>query len=55
MPLVCNGKTISMEKIASEIKKTLGNEEEPFEGEVPNNLIEEQVLEMVASDKQKGE
>lgn len=55
MPLVCNGKTISMEKIASEIKKTLGSEDEPFDGEVPNNLVEEQVLEMVASDKQKGE
>lgn len=33
-------KTINMEQIAGELKKTMGTEEEPFEGDVPVDKVE---------------
>lgn len=46
-PLVRGGKIISMQKINDEIKKTLGSEEEPWEGDAPIEKIEAKVLEIV--------
>lgn len=40
-----------MQKISDDVKKSLSTEEEPFEGEVPQDKIEEVVLADVASDK----
>ena len=38
------GKVISLTGIAETVKKTLGTEEEPFEGEVPTLKVYEAVL-----------
>lgn len=44
-------KVINMTAIAESIKKTLGTEEEPFEGEVPLEKVEEHILNTVATDR----
>lgn len=45
------GKIINMGKIAEDLKKKLGTEDEPFEGDVPTSKIEEAILETVAQDR----
>ena len=42
------GKVISLTGIAETVKKTLGTEEEPFEGEVPTLKVYEAVLEQIS-------
>jgi len=42
------GKVISLTGIAETVKKTLGTEEEPFEGEVPTLKVYEAVLEHIS-------
>jgi len=46
-----NGKLIDMAVIADELKKKMGSEEEPFEGEVPIEKVEEAILELVSKDR----
>jgi len=36
-----------MSDVAEEVKKTLGTEEEPFEGDVPISEVEKAILEKV--------
>lgn len=48
---IIKGKVISMKVIAEDLKKKLGTEEEPFEGEVPATKIEEAILEVVSNDR----
>jgi len=40
-----------MAEIANEIKKKMGTEEEPYEGEVPIAKVEEAILEIVSNDR----
>jgi len=49
------GKVISMAAHSEAAKKKLGTEEEPFEGDVPAEKVEECVLEEVNGDRSKGE
>lgn len=49
------GKVISMAAHSEAAKKKLGTEEEPFEGDVPSEKVEECVLEEVNCDRSKGE
>lgn len=39
-----NFRIISMQNIAQELKKKMGTEEEPYEGEVPIANIEKEIL-----------
>jgi len=48
---IINGKVINMANIAEELKKNMGTEEEPFEGEVPVEKVEEAILEIVSNDR----
>lgn len=45
------GKIISLTGIAESVKKTLGSEEEPFEGEVPSVKVFEAVLDLIHADR----
>lgn len=45
------GKIISLTGIAESVKKTLGTEEEPFEGEVPSVKVFEAVLDLIHADR----
>lgn len=45
------GKIINMAEIAAELKKKMGTEEEPFEGEVPLAKVEDAIRDIVAADK----
>lgn len=47
MAKLMNGKIINMTKVAEEVKKSKGTEEEPFEGEVPLSDVEAAVVNMV--------
>jgi len=49
------GKVIDMGKIAEDVKKKLGTEDEPFEGDVPVDKVEEAILEMVSKDRAANE
>ena len=49
-PLV-KGKVISMAALEESVKKTLGTEDEPFEGDVPIEKIEEAVVALVDADR----
>ena len=49
------GKTINMASIAAAVAKTLGTEEEPFEGEVPIEKVEQAVLQLIEGDRARGE
>jgi hypothetical protein len=40
-----------MAAIADDLKKKMGTEEEPFEGEVPIEKVEEAILELVSKDR----
>jgi len=42
------GKQVSMAQIAEELKKKMGTEEEPFEGDVPLDKVEAAICDMVA-------
>lgn len=53
-PMV-KGKVISMSNIAETVRKSLGTEDEPFEGDVPNDKVEEAVLAEVAADRSRGD
>lgn len=44
-------KTVNMEAIANELKKTMGTEEEPFEGDVPLSKVEAAICQLVADDR----
>lgn len=48
------GKVVSMKATSEEIKKSLGTEDEPFEGEVPLADVEKAIRAQVASDKAAG-
>lgn len=43
-----------MKAMEEEIKKSLGTEDEPFEGDVPLDKVEAAICDMVAQDKQSG-
>lgn len=45
------GKVISLTGISETVKKTMGTEEEPFEGEVPTIKVYEAVLEQISQDR----
>lgn len=45
---IINAKVVSMTELQQELKKKMGTEEEPFEGEVPLKSVEQAILSMVA-------
>jgi hypothetical protein len=49
------GKVINMATIAAAVGKALGTEEEPFEGEVPVEKIEQAVLTQIEGDRASGD
>lgn len=51
---LCNmisAKVISMTDIANDLKKSMGTEEEPFEGDVPLEKVETAICAQVAADR----
>lgn len=44
-------KSVNMENIANELKKTMGTEDEPFEGDVPLEKVEAAICELIAADR----
>jgi len=52
---LCKGKVINMKAIGEELRKKMGTEDEPFEGDVPTDRIEEFILEIVSKDRQCNE
>lgn len=51
---IIKAKVINMTAISESIKKTLGTDEEPFEGEVPLEKVEEHILNTVTVDRAAG-
>jgi CO dehydrogenase nickel-insertion accessory protein CooC1 len=49
------GKVLNMGEIASELKKKMGTEEEPYEGDVPIAKVEEEILRIVQKDKESNQ
>ena len=49
------GKIIDMKFISEELKKKMGTEDEPFEGEVPMDKVEEAILDLVSRDRSANE
>ena len=49
-----NYKIIDMKKIQVEIKKKMGTDEEPFEGEVPITSVEKEILNIISQNKSKS-
>lgn len=49
------GKIIDMKNISEDLKKKMGTEDEPFEGDVPMDKIEEAILETVSKDRAANE
>lgn len=49
-----DSKLVNMKAMEEEIKKSMGTEEEPYEGDVPLEKVEAGVIEMVAADKNAG-
>jgi hypothetical protein len=43
-----NFKIIDMKKILADIKKKMGTDEEPFEGEVPITSVEKEILRILS-------
>lgn len=50
-----HGKIIDMAKIAEKCKDRLGTEDEPFEGDVPLEEVEKDVVDLINGDKKRGE
>ena len=48
---IVKGKVINMKAMSEDVRKKLGTEEEPFEGDVPIEKVEECILELVSKDK----
>ena len=48
------GKVLNMVEIATELKKKMGTEEEPYEGEVSIAKVEEEILRIVQKDKESN-
>jgi dephospho-CoA kinase len=51
---LCNAiksKLVNMSDIAADLKKTMGSEEEPFDGEVPLEKVESAICAMIAADR----
>lgn len=46
-----NFKIISMKEISLELKKKMGTDEEPFEGEVPIANVEKEILSILKSNE----
>jgi hypothetical protein len=44
-------KVINMVDIAAELKKTMGSEEEPFDGDVPVANVEDAIVALIAADR----
>jgi len=44
-------KIINMDQIAAELKKSMGSEEEPFEGEVSVDKVEAAIVKHIANDR----
>jgi hypothetical protein len=44
-------KLVSMSDIAADLKKTMGTEEEPFDGEVPLDKVEEAICALITADR----
>jgi hypothetical protein len=49
------GKVINMANISAAVAKTLGTEDEPFEGEVPCDKVEQAVLQQIEADRARGD
>ena len=49
------GKVLNMVEIATELKKKMGTEEEPYEGEVSIAKVEEEILRIVQKDKESNQ
>ncbi len=47
-------KTIDWKAVEERVKKSLGTEEEPFEGKVPIGKVEDAVVQMIEQDKKAG-
>lgn len=47
-------KRVQMAAVAEEVKKTMGTEEEPFEGDVPLAKVEQAVIDLVETDLAEG-
>lgn len=48
---IIQGKVINMANIAESLKAKMGTEDEPFEGDVPIEKVEEAILELVSKDR----
>lgn len=46
-----SGKIINLVTVTDQVKKTMGTEEEPFEGEVPKDKVYEAVLQSISQDR----
>jgi hypothetical protein len=44
-------KIVNMEQIAAELKKSMGSEEEPFEGELSVDKVEAAIVKQIAHDR----
>ena len=48
-------KVVDWKQMEEQVKKGMGTEEEPFEGEVPVDKVEDAVLDMINNDKKRGD
>ena len=46
-----SGKVINFDLLTQQVKKSMGTEEEPFEGEVPKDKIYDALLKQIGSDR----
>ena len=49
-----SGKVINFETLTLQVKKSMGTEEEPFEGEVPKEKVYDAILKQIGNDRQKN-
>ena len=47
-------KVVDWKALEEKVKKSMGSEEEPFEGKVPVDKLENAVVDMIKCDKQAG-
>ena len=45
---------INFETLTLQVKKSMGTEEEPFEGEVPKEKVYDAILKQIGNDRQKN-
>jgi hypothetical protein len=50
---IMKSKVVNMLKMSEEVKKSLGTEDEPFEGDVPISKVEQAIYQMIEADRVK--